>query len=61
MRFAIIEGNRQSLMKLRLNMTAQLRKRVFTCITREDQLLILEYVDGSYTLPQIPGGTVKQG
>ena len=42
-------------------MTAQLRKRVFTCITREDQLLILEYVDGSYTLSQIPGGTVKQG
>ncbi len=42
-------------------MTAQLRKRVFTYITREDQLLILEYVDGSYTLSQIPGGTVKQG
>lgn len=42
-------------------MTAQLRKRVFTYITRGDQLLILEYVDGSYTLPQIPGGTVKQG
>ena len=36
-----------------------LRHRVFTYITRADQLLILEYVDGSYLQPQIPGGTVK--
>lgn len=37
-----------------------LRHRVFTYITRADQLLILEYVDGRYLLPQIPGGTVKK-
>ncbi len=36
-----------------------LRQRVFTYITRADQLLILEYVDGRYLEPQIPGGTVK--
>lgn len=36
-----------------------LRHRVFTYITRGDQLLILEYVDGRYLQPQIPGGTVK--
>ncbi len=38
-----------------------MRHRVFTYITRADQLLILEYVDGRYLLPQIPGGTVKPG
>ncbi len=38
-----------------------LRQRVFTYITRGDQLLILEYVDGRYLEPQIPGGTVKLG
>ena len=38
-----------------------MRQRVFTYITREDQLLILEYVDGRYLEPQIPGGTVKHG
>ncbi len=38
-----------------------MRHRVFTYITRADQLLILEYVDGRYVLPQIPGGTVKKG
>jgi 8-oxo-dGTP pyrophosphatase MutT (NUDIX family) len=38
-----------------------MRHRVFTYITRADQLLILEYVDGRYARPQIPGGTVKVG
>lgn len=38
-----------------------MRHRVFTYITRADQLLILEYVDGRYRQPQIPGGTVKAG
>lgn len=38
-----------------------MRQRVFTYITRKDQLLILEYVDGRYLEPQIPGGTVKVG
>ena len=38
-----------------------MRHRVFTYITRADQLLILEYVDGRYVLPQIPGGTVEAG
>jgi 8-oxo-dGTP pyrophosphatase MutT (NUDIX family) len=38
-----------------------MRHRVFTYITREDQLLILEYVDGRYLQPQIPGGTVEDG
>lgn len=38
-----------------------MRHRVFTYITREDQLLILEYVDGRYLQPQIPGGTVEAG
>lgn len=34
------------------------RHRVFTYITREQQLLLLRYPDGRYVLPQIPGGTV---
>jgi 8-oxo-dGTP pyrophosphatase MutT (NUDIX family) len=38
-----------------------MRHRVFTYITRADQLLILEYVDGRYVQPQIPGGTVRVG
>ena len=38
-----------------------MRHRVFTYITRADQLLILEYVDGRYLQAQIPGGTVKAG
>lgn len=38
-----------------------MRHRVFTYITRANQLLILEYVDGSYPQPQIPGGTLKAG
>lgn len=38
-----------------------MRHRVFTYITRADQLLILEYVDGRYREPQIPGGTVDVG
>lgn len=38
-----------------------MRHRVFTYITRANQLLILEYVDGRYLQPQIPGGTVKAG
>lgn len=38
-----------------------LRQRVFTYITRADQLLILEYVDGRYAQPQIPGGTIQSG
>lgn len=38
-----------------------LRQRVFTYITRDDQLLILEYVNGRYLQPQIPGGTVEAG
>lgn len=37
-----------------------LRHRVFTYITRADQLLILEYVDGRYLQPQIPGGTINK-
>ena len=37
-----------------------MRQRVFTYITRADQLLILEYVDGRYLQPQIPGGTVNK-
>ncbi|HHX33710.1 MAG TPA: NUDIX domain-containing protein [Gammaproteobacteria bacterium] len=38
-----------------------MRQRVFTYITRDDQLLILEYVDGRYLQPQIPGGTLEKG
>ncbi len=38
-----------------------MRQRVFTYITRADQLLILEYVDGRYLQPQIPGGTLESG
>ena len=38
-----------------------LRQRVFTYITRGDQLLILEYVDGRYLEPQVPGGTIELG
>lgn len=38
-----------------------MRHRVFTYITRVDQLLIIEYVDGRYAQPQIPGGTVQAG
>lgn len=38
-----------------------MRHRVLTYITRADQLLILEYVDGRYREPQIPGGTVEAG
>lgn len=38
-----------------------MRHRVFTYITRENHLLILEYVDGRYLQPQIPGGTVEVG
>lgn len=36
-----------------------MRHRVFTYITRGQQLLLLRYPDGRYVLPQIPGGTVK--
>lgn len=38
-----------------------MRQRVFTYITRADQLLVLGYADGRYLLPQIPGGTVEKG
>ena len=36
-----------------------MRHRVFTYITRADQLLVLEYVNGRYREPHIPGGTVE--
>ena len=36
-----------------------MRHRVFTYITRGQELLLLRYPDGRYVLPQIPGGTVK--
>lgn len=38
-----------------------MRHRVFTYITRGQQLLLLRYPDGRYLLSQIPGGTVKKG
>ena len=38
-----------------------MRNRVFTYITRGDQLLVLDYVDRRYIQPQIPGGTVREG
>ena len=38
-----------------------MRQRVFTYITKQDQLLILDRAEAKYTLPQIPGGTIKLG
>jgi len=38
-----------------------MRDRVFTYITRGTELLVLDYVDGSYLEPQIPGGTIEPG
>lgn len=38
-----------------------IRHRVFTYITRDDQLLVLKHPDPRYVDPQIPGGTVKEG
>lgn len=38
-----------------------MRQRVFTYITRADQMLIIEYVDGRYLQPQVPGGTLESG
>ena len=37
-----------------------MRHRVFTYITRENELLVLEHVDHRYLDPQIPGGTIKE-
>ena len=37
------------------------RDRVFTYITQGSRLLIIEYVDHSYTEPQVPGGTIEPG
>lgn len=36
-----------------------MRQRVFTYITKNNQLLILDRHDGNYVEPQIPGGTIK--
>ncbi|MEH6468213.1 MAG: NUDIX domain-containing protein [Porticoccus sp.] len=38
-----------------------MRNRVFTYITKQEQLLVLDHVDHSYLEPQIPGGTIKNG
>jgi len=38
-----------------------LRQRVFTYITREDELLVFDHVDHKYLEPQIPGGTIEEG
>ncbi|HUH36767.1 MAG TPA: NUDIX domain-containing protein [Spongiibacteraceae bacterium] len=38
-----------------------MRHRVFTYITQGPKLLVLDYVDGSYVEPQIPGGTIEPG
>lgn len=38
-----------------------MRNRVFTYITQGPKLLVLDYVDGSYVEPQIPGGTIEPG
>lgn len=35
--------------------------RVFTYITRNDQLLVFDHLDRSYIQPQIPGGTIEPG
>ena len=38
-----------------------MRQRVFTYITRENELLVFDHVDYKYLEPQIPGGTIEQG
>lgn len=38
-----------------------MRDRVFTYITRQDDLLVFDYVDRRYLAPQIPGGTIEPG
>ncbi|MBV1930128.1 MAG: NUDIX domain-containing protein [Porticoccaceae bacterium] len=38
-----------------------MRNRVFTYITRGAELLVLDYLDHSYSEPQIPGGTIEPG
>ena len=38
-----------------------MRQRVFTYITRQDQLLVLDRPEAYYPEPQIPGGTIKPG
>lgn len=37
------------------------RHRVFLYITQGARLLLIDYLDGSYTQPQVPGGTVEPG
>ncbi len=38
-----------------------MRQRVFTYITRNRQLLLLDHVDFPDLAPQVPGGTIKDG
>ena len=38
-----------------------MRHRVFTYITRNRQLLLLDHADHRYLDPQIPGGTIEHG
>jgi len=38
-----------------------LRHRVFTYITRKNDLLVFDHVDQRYLNPQIPGGTIENG
>ena len=38
-----------------------MRQRVFTYITKNDQLLILDRTDANYTEPEVTGGTVNPG
>lgn len=38
-----------------------MRNRVFTYITQQSNLLLIDYTDGSYQQPQIPGGTIEAG
>lgn len=37
------------------------RHRVFLYITQGSRLLLINYLDGSYEQPQVPGGTVERG
>lgn len=38
-----------------------MRHRVFTYITRQENLLVFDHVDQQYLDPQVPGGTIENG
>jgi 8-oxo-dGTP pyrophosphatase MutT (NUDIX family) len=38
-----------------------MRNRVFTYITRPNELLVFDHVDRKFLAPQVPGGTVEYG